>query len=205
MVLLNEIALLTEVDDWELLRASMRGEGSAFSELVARYRDSAVTFCRQMLGDHQKAEDVVQLGFLKVYRARERAEERARFRTFFFKILTNLCLTERRRRNPGVTTADSADPDLDSTNTAAARQSFADPSRIVEQKELSEQIAAAVELLPPKHRAALFLREHEEMAYADIAVALGASLAEVKIWIHRARRRLMDSLRPYLERGGSAS
>ena len=59
----------------------------------------------------------------------------------------------------------------------------------------------AMERLRPEHKAALWLREHEGLGYQDIADALGASLGEVKIWIHRARRKLMDLMRGYLESG----
>ena len=59
--------------------------------------------------------------------------------------------------------------------------------------------------LRPEHRAALYLRDYVGLSYADVAAALGASLGEVKIWIHRARQAVQKIIRPYLERGERVS
>ena len=76
-----------------------------------------------------------------------------------------------------------------------------DPAATAEAREADAMMGRALAQLRPEHRAALWLREHDGLPYQEIAAALGATLAEVKIWIHRARKRLVELLRPYVERG----
>lgn len=189
-------------DDWELLRRATPDDTSSFERLVSRHYRQAVAFCQQILGDHQKAEDIVQKGFVNIFQARERYEHRARFKTFLFKVLLNLCINElNRKRGPIPLSSVAADDEGDLTGAHFHDRSSPDPTRGIESEEALAMIKKGVMQLPPKHRAALYLREYGQMPYAEIATALGASLGEVKIWIHRGRNRLQEILRPYLERG----
>ncbi|HYC76266.1 MAG TPA: RNA polymerase sigma factor [Planctomycetota bacterium] len=192
---------LTEPSDWDLLRRTAADDRDAYAALVGRHYRPAVAFCRQVLGDHHRAEDVVQRGFLNIFRSAGRCEERARFKTFLYRVLLNLCLNEMERRAP---LAPLGDEDGEAS-LAPPRGGFGrtpeDPRATLERSELRAVLDAAVARLPAKHRGALYLREYEGLAYEQIADVLEASLAEVKIWIHRGRKRLATLLRPYLERG----
>ena len=187
-------------EDWELLERTSAADTSAYSQLVTKYYGSAVSFCFQILGDHQRAEDVVQKGFVNIFQARDRYERRAKFKTFLFKVLLNLCINELNRKKVPTTLSGLVEED------SAAESLFADvtapdPARTAESEEALEMIRRGVMRLPPKHRAALYLREYLQLSYLDIAEALEASLNEVKIWIYRGRHRLQQILKPYLERG----
>ncbi len=199
--MLTEIAILSQVDDWELLRQSAGGDPSAYSELVARYQHAAVVFCRQVLGDHQRAEDVAQRGFINIYLTRDRHEQRAQFKTFLFRVLLNLCLNELSRKPPPIAVTDLGRADAGSAGIMMRDVRVVDPAATLEAREMHDMVAQAIDRLPPKYRAALFLREYEGLAYDEIATALNASLGEVKIWIHRGRKKMLEMLRPYLERG----
>jgi RNA polymerase sigma-70 factor (ECF subfamily) len=67
------------------------------------------------------------------------------------------------------------------------------------ENETVAQVRRAIDRLPEHFRAALVLCEYENMAYAQIAETLGATIPQVKTWIHRARRQLAEMLRPYVE------
>jgi RNA polymerase sigma-70 factor (ECF subfamily) len=190
----------TEPSDWELLRRSAAGgDSAAFGALAERHYRPAVAFCRQVLGDHHRAEDVVQRGFLNVFRTRDRHVERAQFRTFLYRVLLNLCLNELARRGTNVRADDPGDDESATARLPDVRA--IDPAAWAERAELRAVVESAVARLAPKHRAALYLREFEGLAYDRIAEILEASLAEVKIWIYRGRRKLAVLLAPYLERG----
>ena len=188
-----------ELGDWELLKRASSEDASVFGELVRRYYRSAVAFCTQVLSDHGQAEDVVQRGFMNIYRARGRFEERARFKTLLYRVLLNLCINEIHRR---ISTAQLSALGQDrDAEVQVHDRSAPDPADIIEEAEGQRLFVDALSRLRPEHRAALWLREHEGLPYQEIAEALGANLGEVKIWIHRARKKLMDLLRAYLERG----
>ncbi|MCA9323008.1 MAG: RNA polymerase sigma factor [Planctomycetes bacterium] len=187
--------------DWELFASLRPDDHSAFSELVGRHYRASVAFCAQVLGDRDEAEDIVQRGFVKLFQARDRYEERAQFRTLLFRVLLNLCLNELSKHSPITAQTGSTDDDvLDLTARLEDRQAV-EPSQRLEDRELGAMIRQAVLALKPKHRAALYLREYGQLSYTEIAQSLDASLSEVKIWIHRARLSVQESLKPYLDRG----
>ncbi len=192
------------MDDWDLLQSSQEG-GKAYEEIVGKHYQSAFLFARQILGDDHRAEDVVQKAFVNIYVARDRMERRAKFRTFLFRVVTNLALNELKRKKPHPSLSE-VHPDQD----GGIGSSFSDPSTKspqahLESQELGQMIDAALQKLPPKHRAALYLREYQQLTYARIAEVLEASMNEVKIWIHRGRSALQENLKPYLDRGESIS
>jgi len=190
---------VSELSDWELLARSSSEDASVFGELVRRHYKPAVAFCTQILGDHGLAEDAVQRGFLNIFRARHRYSEKARFRTFLYRVLMNQSLNQLQRRTSA---AQLSALTHDGEGEVAIHDRMApDPSDVAEEAEGRHMLRDAMERLRPEHKAALWLREHEGLGYQDIADALGASLGEVKIWIHRARRKLMDLMRGYLESG----
>lgn len=196
---------LTELSDWELLERSSSEDASVFGELVRRHYRHSVAFCTQVVGDHGHAEDIVQRGFLNIFRARDRYHEKARFKTLLYRVLLNLCINEIHRRSSAAQLSALASDDGDGSPGFLEDVRSPDPSAQAEEAEGRALLREALGRLRPEHRAALWLREHEGLPYQDIADALEASLAEVKIWIHRARKKLMEMLRPYIERGDALS
>ncbi|MFT7616564.1 MAG: RNA polymerase sigma-70 factor (ECF subfamily) [Planctomycetota bacterium] len=192
------------MDEWDLLEAK-DGAAEAYEEIVQRHYQSAFQFARQILSDAQHAEDVVQKAFVNIYVTRERCQRRAKFKTFLFRVVSNLAINELNRKRP-VASVSEVMPD----NREGGAFSFSDPDSIrpeaaLESAELGQMIEAALQQLPPRHRAALYLREYQQMPYAGISEVLDASLNEVKIWIHRGRGALQKILKPYLDRGESIS
>jgi RNA polymerase sigma-70 factor (ECF subfamily) len=192
-----------DLSDWDLLARSQDGDPSGFGEIVRRHYRSAVAFCAQVLGDPHRAEDIVQRGFLNLFLARDRYREQAQFKTLLFRILLNLTINEIHRRTSAVSLSTlSRDGEGDPTRFLVDRRA-ADPATLAEERESRLLLRDAMLRLRPEHRAALWLREREHLTYQEIAEALDASLAEVKVWIHRARKRLLDLMLPYLDHGES--
>ena len=190
------------MDEWALLRDDDGGP-EAYEAIVREHYQPAFHFARQILGDEQKAEDVVQRAFVNIYVTRERHEARALFRTFLFRVVTNLSINELNRRAGPALISDILPEDGERAAATFVDASSPRPEAGVEAEELGGMIRAGLMKLPPKHRAALYLREYQAMSYAGISEVLEASLSEVKIWIHRGRAALQDILRPYLDRGES--
>ena len=116
-----------------------------------------------------------------------------------FRIVKNLAINELRRRDAEpVGTFDMGD---ESESARSADPRSPDPAMETENNEVEEMVRRAMATLRPEHRGALYLREQRGLSYQEIAEVLDASLAEVKIWIHRARKTLLERLLPYLERG----
>lgn len=186
--------------DAELMARARRGDRDAFGQVVARYGDALVAYLARLTGSRERAEDLAQDAFLRLYRAAPRYRERGRLAAFLYRIATNLLRSEERRRRRWRTLL----PFLAPTTTSNGFH-LDEPSgeRRVLQREVQHQLQAAVAALPLRFRVPLVLFEVEEWSYADIAGHLGCSPGTVKSRIHRARQRLKQRLEPYWNEGNA--
>jgi RNA polymerase sigma-70 factor, ECF subfamily len=174
-----------DVDDAaELLARSARGDRRAFDEIVTRYGAVALRVAARMAPDRQSAEDIAQEAMVRIWRrANEFDGRRARFTTWLYRVVVNLCIDLRRRPQPVPLPADF-DP--------------VDPSAgAVENLEVDERRAAlikAIEELPSGQRAALTLVYDEGLSGAEAAEVLGVSTKAVDRLLARARARLRELL-----------
>jgi RNA polymerase sigma-70 factor (ECF subfamily) len=175
--------------DVALMLAFAQGREDAFVQLYTRHRDRIVAFARRMLGDQAQAEEAAQDVFLKLYRARAAYEPKSRFSTFLYRIATNHCLNLNARVERKLVRRDRAVDD-----EAAPRG--ADQHDALEQGRLREALAAALEKLPDRQRAALLLVHYEGLSYREAAESIDVSEAAIKSLIHRARTALIADLAP---------
>lgn len=164
---------LATADDAALVAACAQRRPGAFQELLSRYRRPAITLAYQMLGDLEDAEDVAQEAFVRVFQAIPRFRGQAAFSTWLYRIVTNLCLGNRRRRRVTV--------ELDAVREPSAPDS---PSQQVTEVLLTRQVLDA---MPPELRAILLLRDQEGLSYTEIAEALRLPLGTVRSRLSKAR------------------
>jgi RNA polymerase sigma-70 factor (ECF subfamily) len=174
-----------------------------FEAQTGRYRHELVVHCYRLLGSVHEAEDLVQETMLRAWRARDRYDEKlASVRTWLYRIATNACLTalegRTRRPLPSGLGGPSDDPDtpLVPSFDVPWLQPFpdarlADPaSQVVRRGSLRLALIAAMQLLPPKQRAVLILRDVLEFTASEVAALLDTSPAAVNSALQRARARL---------------
>jgi RNA polymerase sigma-70 factor, ECF subfamily len=183
-------------DDWPdeiLMHRIARNDAAAFDLLFLRHHRAVFSDTLRMVGDGPAAEDLTQECFLRVWRARERYQPTAAFRTWLFTIARRLALDELKRRaiHPTVLPAQTADDE----DPARIVEFFADgemanPQEIVMSRELSRVLDRALCDLPVEFREAAVLRDVEGMSYEEIAAVLGCPLGTVKSRLNAARKRL---------------
>ncbi|MHC4983566.1 MAG: RNA polymerase sigma factor [Planctomycetota bacterium] len=158
------------------------GEAAALDELVGRWQRSLWAYARRLTGDDASAWDAVQEAWLGIVRGIGRLDDPARFRPWAFRILTNKCADEIRRRMRSRRLFERIDRDAEpKTRPAGAAAS----GRV-------EILKAALRLLPGEQRAILSLRYAEDFSTAEIADVLGIPEGTVKSRLHHARNRLKD-------------
>lgn len=133
----------------------------------------------RMVRDHAAAEDITVEAFWRIYKARGRFDPSREFGPWARRIASNLALDHLRRRQPEVQLSDEVS---------------GDPPDPGPQRELAEQIRAALARLPLSLRTVTFLALIEDRPYDEIAAALGLSTNAVKLRVFRAVRLLREDL-----------
>lgn len=188
--------------DVQLMLRVRDGDDSAFEELVNSYQDRLIGIFYHMMRDRSVAEDLAQEVFLRVYRARERYEPRARFSTWLFRIVNNIASNSRRskgrRKEVSMTVSDSGGVPIRAEEQLAVEKSGLMPARQLHKSEMREIVRDALETLNDRQKLAVLLNKFEGMSYADIGEAMELKPAAVKSLLSRARENLRQKLEPYV-------
>jgi RNA polymerase sigma-70 factor (ECF subfamily) len=184
---------MVEADDVELVRRARQGDGPAFEMLVERYKDRVFGLIVRTIADRQRADDLAQEVFLRVYRGLPYFRGEARFSTWLYRIVANLC---HQPHGPGgvreipldARDDDSGRPKLELGSRDAA---FGD-------LELRDRLQKALATLPANYRLLIAGHYLEGISYEDLAETLNVPLGTVKTHLHRAKQQLRRVLQAEL-------
>jgi RNA polymerase sigma-70 factor (ECF subfamily) len=187
------------------LAAALAGDEDAFRELTEPYSRELHLHCYRLLGSFHDAEDALQETMLRAWRHLASFEGRSGFRTWLYRIATNVCLTHRRRARAEVASLPKAIVDAVAHSTEPAIRLTPYPDALLDElsatsgdpvveAELRESVQlaflAAAQLLPPKQRAVLILRDVVGFPADDVADMLETTTASVNSALSRARATL---------------
>ena len=168
---------------------------------VEPYRGELVAYCYRMLGSYHEAEDLTQETMLRAWKARDRYDPAlASVRTWLYRIAANACLSALagrvRRPLPSGLGAPSDDPQAPLTPAFDIPwlQPFPDARFDIETRaDMRLALVAAMQLLPPRQRAVLVLREVLQFSAAEVAAQLGTTVPAVNSALQRARALLAET------------
>ncbi|WP_412079172.1 RNA polymerase sigma factor [Streptomyces xanthophaeus] len=169
-----------------LVARASEGDDLAFEVLVRRHSDAMLRLAARLLGSGVEAEDAVQESFVSAWRRLPEFRGEAAFGSWMYRIVTNRCLNFLRARRP--------DRPLDSVPEPTAPDHQVSPPRAAEASDSVRALVAALQRLTPEQRACWVLRELHEMAYEEIAIAVGIGETAVRGRIFRARRSLTEAM-----------
>jgi RNA polymerase sigma-70 factor (ECF subfamily) len=170
----------------KLLVAARSGDERAFVELTSLYRPALHAHCYRLLGSVHDADDAIQETMLRAWKGIARYEPRAPISAWLYRIATNVCLRMLERRGGGGAPDRHLEPYPEHLVDA-----IAGPDSLAETREtIGLAFIAAMQLLPPKQRAVLVLRDVLEWSAREVADFLGDSVAAVNSALQRARYRL---------------
>jgi RNA polymerase sigma-70 factor (TIGR02960 family) len=189
----------------DLLMRARAGDDEAFSELVAPYRRELQVHCYRILGSVQDAEDALQETLLAAWRGLAVFEGRSSIRTWLYRAATNHCLKALRSasRRPAMSRPDLMLPEPTRVGEAVWLEPYPDvlldgladdapgPEARYEAREaISLAFVTALQLLPPRQRAVLVLRDVLGFRAAEVAQILNATAESVTSALKRARATL---------------
>jgi len=187
-------------DDLTLIQAFKNGDEAAFTQLVLKYQQQVFDLLFHYSGRRVDLEDMAQEVFIKVYTNLARFETRASFRTWLYRITLNVSIDHARKRKlrrmlslDGLTEWAREQISLKSAQAPS-------PQVAAEQSDLAHYIQRGLEHLPDDFRRVLVLRDMEQLEYEEIAAITGWNLGTVKSRLFRARHKLKNFLKPYMEK-----
>ena len=189
---------LAELSDEDVMERCALGSEAAFRALVQRYRTRLMNLVCRFINDRDRAEEISQEVFLRVYRNRERYRKSGKFSTWIFTIAVNLTKNEIRSRvrHKGTFSLDAVDEE------GGQGMSFPDlgpgPDEDLNAAEIRSKVAEALEKIPPRYREAVILRDVEGLSYEEVGEILRIPGGTVRSRINRARLMLKERLKPQL-------
>ncbi|MCL2748588.1 MAG: RNA polymerase sigma factor [Alphaproteobacteria bacterium] len=175
-------------DDISLMQEIQNGNRGAFSILVNRHSQYFFAIAYRFANNRDTAEDILQNAFLKLWERPYKFDPdgAAGFKTWFAKVVINLCLDDRRARKPIVVLDDSEIPD--------DRDSAAD---IIDRQRKYIALNNAIKKLPAAQQTAINLGCIEDLKYEDVGKIMKKSTSAVKVLIMRAKEQLKISMKEY--------
>jgi RNA polymerase sigma-70 factor (ECF subfamily) len=185
-------------EDDELIREAQRGQRAAFDVLVRRYDQAVLRLALHMLGNEQDAQDVHQEAFLKAYRHLGNFRFECSFYTWLYRIVTNLCLDQLRRRKSRredpATVLDAQGDEMDLLSNVSDTRAMANPARELDRKQMGLSIAAALDKLTPRERTVFELKHYQGLKLRTIGEMLSTTEETAKNTLFRATRKLRANL-----------
>jgi RNA polymerase sigma-70 factor, ECF subfamily len=200
----------SRVEDDVVVEAARRGDEAAFNALVQRHRRELHVHCYRMLGSLDDADDMVQETFLRAWRKRETFQGRSTFRAWLYRIATNACLdlldrVPRRVLPSQLGPASGPDvmlppedhpwlqPYPDRLLELRAPNESEPDALVVSRETIEIAFLTAIQLLPPKQRAALILCDVLDWSAKEAASLLESSVAAVNSALQRARATVKEN------------
>lgn len=167
-----------------------------FQSIVEQHVDFIHNVAYRMMNNAQDAEDITQETFLSAYRSWDSFRGGSSVSTWLYRIAVNACLMRLRKekRARAVTNTGYSDNDMDVIGQVADPSLSGNPEGIAINVELRESIEKAIAVLPPDLRAAVILRDVQELSNAEASDALGISIPSLKARLHRGRLLLRKQL-----------
>ena len=184
--------------EMDLIREAQAGSRVAFDTLVRQYEHQVLRLALHLTGSEQDAEDIYQDAFLKAYRYLGNFRFECSFYTWIYRIVTNLCLDQLRRRKTRredhAVVVDRAGDEIDVLAAVSDNRSFSNPARELDRKLLGAKIQTALGKLTPRERMVFELKHYQGLRLRTIGEMLNTTEETAKNTLFRATKKLRAQL-----------
>jgi RNA polymerase sigma-70 factor (ECF subfamily) len=184
-----------------LLKKAKSGDVDAYEELVKTYYKTVFNIALRMFSNTEDASDITQEVFIKVYKSIGRFEGRSSFKTWIYRIATNLCLDELRSRKNFIAVSfdEQIANNTEAINVKLKDESIGSPETELLRAEIREELYNVINELPEDLRIITILRHIQNLSYDEISEILNCPQGTIKSRISRARELLRKKLSKNME------
>lgn len=185
------------MDESELIRAAQAGDRAAFEELVRLYDRSVLRLAMNLLRSPEDARDVYQETFLRVYRNLHTFRFDCSFHTWLYRIATNLCLDQLRKRKvrrEEPTVLATPEGSLDRMDAVQEDRADGDPHRRLYSGQIRKRVRETLAQLTPREKMVFELRHYEGLRLKKIGEVLGTTEEAAKNCLFRATQKMRTAL-----------
>jgi RNA polymerase sigma-70 factor (ECF subfamily) len=186
-----------QTDEKALIRAAQQGDQNAFGQLVRAYDQSVLRLAMNLLRSPEDAQDVYQEAFLRVYRNLNHFRFDCSFHTWLYRIVTNLCLDQMRKRKvrkEESSEMEGSDGPVDRMDRFQESRPEGDPQRSMFTGQLRQRIQKAMSELTARERMVFELRHYQGLKLRNIGEILGTSEEAAKNCLFRATQKMRVAL-----------
>ncbi len=184
-------------DEAALIRAAQQGDQDAFAQLVRMYDKGVLRLATHLLRSQEDARDMYQEAFLRVYRNLSSFRFDCSFHTWLYRIVTNLCLDQLRRRKvrrEEAASDETAEGTIDHIANVVEQSADGDPQRKLYNQELGQRIREILGGLTPRERTVFELRHYQGLRLKAIGEILGSSEEAAKNCLFRVTQKMRVAL-----------
>jgi RNA polymerase sigma-70 factor, ECF subfamily len=190
--------MVDRAPEMQLIREAQAGSRAAFDSLIRTYEQQVLRLALHLTGSESDAEDIYQEAFLKAYRYLGNFRFECSFYTWIYRIVTNLCLDQLRRkktrREDFATLIDQSGEEIDRLASVSDDRSYANPARELDRKQLSIKIQSALSNLTPRERTVFELKHYQGLRLRTIGEMLNTTEETAKNTLFRATKKLRAQL-----------
>lgn len=179
-------------DDLYYIDAVKKGNVQAFSFLVEKYQKMVYTLALKLMKKAEEAEEIAQDTFVKAYQKIDSYEGKSKFSTWLYSITYNACVSELRKRRIEFKSLDDRQISDDD------EQKMHDYYRETRKEDQERYLNLALEKLPEDDQVLVTLYYFENQSMDEISVITGLTVSNIKVKIHRARKRMYQLLHEML-------
>lgn len=184
---------MEEREEIYIINRIKSGDKEAFSLVVDRYSDMVYTLCLRMLGVEADAADAAQEVFVKVYRSMAGFQEKSKFSTWIYRIAYNHCISVIRKKVKIIDMVDEL-PDVEVNNQDVSGL------ELISSEERKRYLNMAIEALAETDAVVITLFYYDELSLEEIAEVTGLTNANIRIKLHRSRKKMYMVLSEYLKK-----
>src|SRR5208282_2978769 len=194
----NELRVQARAHEAELIREAQAGSRAAFDALVRQYEHQVLRLALHLTGSEHDAEDIYQEAFLKAYRYIGNFRFECSFYTWIYRIVTNLCLDQLRRRKTrredSAVLVDHSGDEIDLMASVSDDRAFSNPGKELDRKVLAMRIQSALGKLTPRERMVFELKHYQGLRLRTIGEMLSTTEETAKNTLFRATKKLRAQL-----------